>query len=39
LINEGFDPDKTEFEIMNERGFYRIYDSGQTKWILKIGNQ
>ena len=39
LINEGFDPSKTEFEIMDERGFYRIYDSGQTKWILKIGNQ
>ena len=39
LIKEGFDPDKTEFEIMDERGFYRIYDSGQSKWILKIGNQ
>ena len=34
LIKEGFDPSKTEFEIMNERGFYRIYDSGQTKWIF-----
>ena len=33
LINEGFDPGKTEFEIMNDRGFYRIYDSGQTKWV------
>lgn len=33
LVNEGFDRNKTEFEIMNERGFYRIYDSGQTKWI------
>ena len=32
LVKEGFDPNKTEFEIMNERGFYRIYDSGQTKW-------
>ena len=33
LIKENFDPNKTEFEIMDERGFYRIYDSGQTKWI------
>ena len=33
LIKEGFDKNKTEFEIMNERGFYRIYDSGQTKWM------
>ena len=32
LIKEGYDKDKTEFEIMDERGFYRIYDSGQTKW-------
>ena len=32
LVNEGYDKDKTEYEIMNERGFYRIYDSGQTKW-------
>ena len=32
LVNEGYDSSKTEFEIMKERGFYRIYDSGQTKW-------
>jgi very-short-patch-repair endonuclease len=32
LVKESFDPNKTEFEIMDERGFYRIYDSGQTKW-------
>ena len=32
LVKEGFDPNKTEFEIMNDRGFLRIYDSGQTKW-------
>ena len=38
LIKEGFDPNKTEFEIMNERGFYRIYDSGQTKWIFSQKN-
>ena len=38
LIQEGFDENKTEFEIMNERGFYRIYDSGQTKWIFSNEN-
>ena len=35
LVREGYDKDKTEFEIMDERGFYRIYDSGQTKWVYK----
>lgn len=33
LIKEGYDPDMTESEIMNSRGYYKIYDSGQTKWI------
>ena len=32
LVNEGYDKNKTELEIMNERGFLKIYDSGQTKW-------
>ena len=36
LVKEGFDKNKTEFEIMSERGFYRIYDSGQTKWEWKF---
>jgi len=34
LIKEGFDPNKTEREIMQERGLFRIYDSGQLKYIL-----
>ena len=33
LIKEGFDPNKSESDIMNERGFYKIYDSGQSKWL------
>jgi very-short-patch-repair endonuclease len=33
LIKEGFDPNKTEHEIMIERKFYRIYDSGNLKFI------
>lgn len=28
LVNAGFDKNKTEIEIMHERGFYRIFDSG-----------
>jgi len=33
LIKEGFDPNKTEHEIMLERKVYRIYDSGNLKFI------
>lgn len=32
LINEGFPSNKTEFQIMEERGFYRIYDCGSLKY-------
>jgi hypothetical protein len=35
LIREGFDPNKTEIQIMNERGFYRIFDCGMQKWIYE----
>jgi len=34
LIKEGFDKNKTEHEIMLERGYYRIYNSGNLKWNL-----
>ena len=33
LVKQGYDPNKTEFEITNEIGLMRIYDSGQQKWI------
>ena len=33
LVKEGYDPNKTEFEITEEIGLMRIYDSGQQKWI------
>jgi len=36
LIKEGFDSQKTEHQIMSERGYYRIYDSGNMKFILKL---
>jgi len=32
LIKEGADPNKTEHEIMLEKGIYRIYDSGNLKY-------
>jgi hypothetical protein len=35
LVKQGFDKDKTELEIMNERGYYRIFSTGQEKWLYK----
>jgi len=32
LITQGFDPSKTEHDIMLERKIYRIYDSGHLKY-------
>jgi hypothetical protein len=32
LVNEGFDPSKTEWEIMQERGFDRLWDCGNIKF-------
>lgn len=36
LVKKGFDPNLTEFEIMDSLPYYRIYDSGQSKYELKI---
>jgi len=36
LIKEGFNSNKTEVEIMHERGYYRVFSCGQEKWIYKI---
>lgn len=33
LIKEGFDPNKTELEIMHDRGYYRVFSCGQVKWV------
>ena len=35
LIKQGFDKNKTEHEIMLERKIYRIYNSGNYKFIYK----
>ena len=32
LVKEGADPNKTEHEIMIEKGIFRIYDSGSLKY-------
>jgi len=32
LIKEGFEPNKTEHQIMIDRSIYRIYDSGNLKY-------
>jgi len=36
LVKEGFDPSKTEHQIMLERGINRIYDCGNKKYVLSI---
>lgn len=35
LIKQGFDKEKTEFEIMSERNYMRVYDCGSSKWLWK----
>lgn len=35
LVSEGFDPNKSEFEIMRERNINKIYDCGNIKWIYE----
>lgn len=38
LIKKGFDKSKTESQIMEELGYIKIYDSGQTKYIYSVEN-
>ena len=33
LVNDGYDSTKTEFQIMHERNYLRIFDSGNIKYI------
>lgn len=39
LVELGFDPEKSERQIMLERGINRIYDCGTQKWILTINQE
>jgi len=34
LIKDGYDPNKTEEQIMFDRKIYRIYDCGNVRWEL-----
>lgn len=36
LVKEGFDAQKTEHQIMDERGYMRIYDCGNMKFKLYV---
>ena len=38
LVQDGYDVTKTEEQIMNERGFLKIYDGGQSKYVLNLRN-
>lgn len=38
LVKEGYDINKTEVEIMNDRGYWRIFSTGQEKWIYDLKN-
>jgi len=35
LIKDGYDPNKTEVEIMHDRGYQRIWSCGQVRWEFK----
>lgn len=36
LVAEGYDSTKTEFEIMDEREFLRIWDCGTRTWVFNL---
>ena len=35
LVREGFDINKTEVQIMRDRGYFRIFDCGSKKWSIR----
>ncbi len=36
LVKKGYDANKTEFEIMSELGYYRIFNCGNSRYVLKF---
>lgn len=36
LIQQGFDPNKTETQIQAERGYLKIWDTGKRTWVLSV---
>ena len=39
LVKQGYDPTKTEHQIMLEKGIFRIYDSGHLKYLYQNGKK
>ncbi len=39
LISEGYDSEKTEVEIMHERGYYRIWGCSQKRYVYNFDNE
>ena len=35
LVKEGFNPSLSEYQIMRDRGYLKIHDSGQQKWVYE----
>lgn len=38
LVEQGYDPSKSESQIMKERGIEKVYDAGTFKYVLKVCN-
>ena len=36
LVKQGYDENKSEAEIMYDRGYFKIYGSGNIKWEFKL---
>lgn len=36
LVKLGFDPNKSEVEIMHSRGYYRVFSTGQERWVYSL---
>ncbi len=36
LVKLGYDANKTEVEILHEKGYFRVYSCGQEKWVYKL---
>ena len=39
LVKQGYDSSKTEFQIMNDLGYLRIWDCGTRTWVLNLENK
>jgi very-short-patch-repair endonuclease len=37
LVKQGFDPQKTEVQIMHDRGYRRVWGCGQVRWEYQVG--